>query len=73
MKLANSESAWKLDQDYIIRFVKKVDFEKVYFVRPMTGCARTGGGLEKPTFSNLMLLRWNLQIRNQREQLIKIE
>ena len=34
MKLANSESARKVDQDYIIRFVKKDDFEKVSFVSP---------------------------------------
>ena len=31
MKLAYSDPAWKVDQELIIRFVKKLHFGKVYF------------------------------------------
>ena len=67
MKLANSESALKADQNYFSRFVKNVDFKHVSFVSP-TGAR----GLEKPLLPNFTLVEWNLQIRNQRENQIKI-
>ena len=50
-KLSNSESACKVEQDYVIIFVKKVDFEQVSFVLPTGASTQVAAWKIFPNFT----------------------